>query len=314
MPRVLVLNRAEVHRLLDLHRLLDALERAFIDLSGGRSSAPPRQAARARGGILGVMPGYLPGTLEAKLVTVFPGNQDRGVPSHQGLIALFDELDGSILAIMDAEHVTAMRTGGGSAVSVRHLARRDARILAILGAGTQGQSHLAMIPLVREFEEVRVASRTPSHAEALAAQHPAAHVAGSFEEAVRESDVVCCCTDAREPVIRYDWLRPGTHVTAVGGTFGPELDPETVRRARLFVEWRGALTEPPPAGAHDLQGVDPNGATEMGEVLSAARPGRRSDGEITLYRSTGHAVEDAAAARLVYDRALAEGVGTIVTL
>jgi ornithine cyclodeaminase/alanine dehydrogenase-like protein (mu-crystallin family) len=314
MPRILVLSRGEVSQLLDVRSMMNALERAFVDVSGGRTSVPPRVAARSRRGILGAMPGYLPGTLEAKLVSVFPANADRGQPSHQGVIVLFDEEDGTPLAIMDAEHVTAIRTGGGSAISAKHLARADARVLAILGAGTQGRSHLATIPLVRGIGEIRVASRAHEHAEALAALHPAASAAESFEDAVRGADVVCCCTDARAPVLRYEWLRPGAHVTSVGGTFGPEVDPETVARARLFVEWRGAVTEAPPAGAHDLQGVDPERATEMGEVLSGTRPGRRSQDEITLYRSTGHAVEDAATARLVYDRALAEGVGTVVAM
>jgi ornithine cyclodeaminase/alanine dehydrogenase-like protein (mu-crystallin family) len=130
---------------------------------------------------------------------------------------------------------------------------------------------------------------------------------GSFEEAVRGADVVCCCTDAGEPVIRFGWLSPGAHVSSVGTGF--ELDPETVARGSVFVEWRGAVENPPPAGARELQGLDPAPITEVGEVLSGAHPGRRSDDEITVYKSTGHAVEDAAAASLVYQRARTRGVG-----
>ena len=295
--------------------MLDALESAFIDYSAGRASVPPRLAARAESGLLGAMPGYLPGVaLEAKLVTVFPSNHDRGIPSHQGLIVLFDEDDGSPLAVMDGMHITAMRTAGGAAVSVRALAAKNASVLAILGAGTQGHSHLATIPLTRDFTEIRIASRNQEHADDLAKSDDRVRVFDSFEEAVRGADVISCCTDAREPIVRYDWIKPGAHVTAVGGTFGPELDPETIERCRVFVEWRGAAENPPPAGAHELQGVAPESLTEIGEVLSGARPGRQSDDEITVYKSTGIAIEDAAAARIVYDRALKEGIGQKVNI
>ncbi len=136
----------------------------------------------------------------------------------------------------------------------------------------------------------------------------------SFEEAVRGADVVACCTDAHEPVLRRGWLKGGAHVSSVGGTFGPEIDRETMSSSHVFVEWRGAATNPPPAGAHELQGLDPDSLTEVGEVLAGTRPGRADEGEITVYKSTGHAVEDAATTRLVYDRARAEGAGTSLPL
>ncbi|HEY8813743.1 MAG TPA: ornithine cyclodeaminase family protein, partial [Candidatus Dormibacteraeota bacterium] len=173
----------------------------------------------------------------------------------------------------------------------------------------QGGSHLDTFTHVRDFKEIRVASRDHAKASELAGRHPMARVAASFEEAVRGADVVACCTDAREPVIRREWLKQGAHVSSVGGTFGPEIDPETVAAAKVFVEWRGAATNAPPAGAHDLQGIALSRITEVGEVLAGTKPGRTSDHDLTLYKSTGHAVEDAAAASLVYARALAEGAG-----
>jgi ornithine cyclodeaminase/alanine dehydrogenase-like protein (mu-crystallin family) len=187
-------------------------------------------------------------------------------------------------------------------------------VLAILGAGVQGHSHLEAFALGGDLREIRVASRTPGRAEALAARHPAARAVGSFEEAVAGADVVCCCTDAREPILELGWLAPGTHVSSVGGTFGPELDPAIVRAARVFVEWRGAATNPPPAGSSDLQGLDPDTVVEVGEVLAGTRPGRTSPDELTVYKSTGHAVEDAAAAELVYRRALESGAGVTVSI
>ena len=316
MGELLYLSRADVERLLDIDAMLDALARALVILSSGITSVPPRTAARIPDlGLMGVMAGYVPGVaLEVKLVSFFPANDSRGLPSHQALIALFDESDGAPLALMDGTYITAIRTGGAAAVAARALARNDAKVLAILGAGVQGGSHLETFTRVRDFKEIRVASRDRAKAAALAARDSRASVATSFEEAVRGADVVACCTDAREPVIRREWLAPGVHVSSVGGTFGPELDSETVAAGKIFVEWRGAALNPPPAGAHELQGLDADKITEVGEVLAGTRPGRTSAHDITVYKSTGHAVEDAATARLVYDRARAEGAGLTLPL
>jgi ornithine cyclodeaminase/alanine dehydrogenase-like protein (mu-crystallin family) len=313
---LLYLSRADVERLLDVDAMLSALAEALVIFSSGVTSVPPRVAARVPDvGMLGAMAGYVPGVaLEIKLVSVFPGNHARGLPSHQGLIALFDEHGGQPLAVMDGAYITAIRTGGTAAVAANALARSDARVLAILGAGVQGGSHLETFTRVRDFDEIRVASRDQAKAKSLAARHPRARVTTSFEDAVRGADVVACCTDAREPVIRHEWLAPGVHVSSVGGTFGPELSPETMAAAKVFVEWRGAALNAPPAGAHELQGLDANNITEVGEVLAGAREGRTSDRDITVYKSTGHAVEDAATARLVYDRAVAEGAGVKLPL
>jgi len=313
---LLYLSRADVERVLDVDAMLEALAAALVAYSSGKTSVPPRVAAVVQGrGLLGAMPGYVPGVaLETKLVSVFPENDHYGLPSHQGVIALFDESSGTPLAVMDGTHITAIRTGGTAAVAARILAREDASVLAILGAGAQGWSHLETFPRIRKFREIRIASRNPERAQALAARHPLALAVASFEDAVRGADVVACCTDSREPILRRDWLQPGVHVSAVGGTFGPELDRETVAAARVFVEWRGAVTNAPPAGAHELQGLDPESVTEVGEVLAGTKPGRQSRDEITLYKSTGHAVEDAATARLVYDRACDMGVGVRLPL
>jgi alanine dehydrogenase len=311
---MLVLARDDVRRLLDLDLLLDALERAFIELSAGRTSVPPRIAAQVPDrGLLAAMPGYADGILEAKLVSVFPGNDAAGLPSHQALIALFDDENGTPRALLDGTEITAVRTGASSAVATRALARPDARILAVLGAGVQGRSHLGAVTRVRAFDEIRVASRDFEHAEALAREVGAVAVS-SFEDAVREADVVCACTDAEEPVLLGEWLAPGTHVTSVGASrHGPELDSNTVRSGLLVVESRVAF-EPYPAGSHELHGLDPDAACELGEILGGTREGRSSPEQITVYKSMGHAVEDAAAVGLVYRRALELGVGTEIEL
>lgn len=309
---MLFLSEADVRSLLDVDRLIDELAPAFIAVSEERVSVPPRIAALAPQGLLAAMPGYVEGVLETKLVSVFPGNHAHGIPSHQALIVLFDAENGTPLAVMDGTAITALRTAAAAALATRALAREDARVLAVLGAGVQGRSHLEAVPRVRDFAEIRVASRTPAHAEALAAE-TGALAAASFEEAVRGAHVVCCCTDSPEPVLRREWLAEGAHVTSVGfARGGPELDADTVRTGLLVVESRVAF-EPYPAGAHELRGLDPESALELGEVL-AGRGGRTSETQLTVYKSMGHAVEDAVAARLVYEGAEADGAGARLDL
>ena len=260
------------------------------------------------------MPGYLEGILETKLVSVFPHNHDRGLPSHQALIALFDAVNGTPLAIMDGTHITAVRTGAATAVSTRVLARSDARVLAVLGAGVQGRSHRGAHARVRDFSEIRVASRNPDHARALADEFGAT-AAASFEEAAQGADVVCFCTDATTPFSEPGWFRPGAHVTSVGSSAGgPELDSGTIRAAGLLVVEHRDAFKPYPGGAHELQGLDPAAAAELGEVISGSRPGRTSPEQLTVYKSMGHAVEDAVAADLVYSAARAQGAGTEIAL
>jgi ornithine cyclodeaminase/alanine dehydrogenase-like protein (mu-crystallin family) len=308
---VLLLSEGEVRALLDVEELMDALTRAFEAISRDDVSVPRRIATTVRdAGLVAAMPGYAPGIgLAVKLVAVFEGNVARGLPSHQALICAFDAATGSPAAIMDGTYITAMRTAAASAVSTRLLARRDCRSLAILGAGVQGASHLRTLPRVREFEEIRIASRDRAHAEALAATHPRARPVESFEVAVRGADVVAVCTHSGEPVVAHEWLSPGTHVTSVG--YAPphgELDRGIVERASLFVEARVAFA-PPPAGCFELAGIAPERGVELGEVLLGRRPGRRDEREITVYKSMGHAMEDVAAAALVCARARERGVG-----
>jgi ornithine cyclodeaminase len=259
------------------------------------------------------MPCHVPslGILAAKLVTLFPRNAGGPHPTHQAVIATFDPATGTPTAILDGTAITALRTGAGSALATRLLARTDAEVLAILGTGVQARSHARTVPLVRDFREVRVAGRDAAKAQELATELVArglpARAASSFEEAVRGADVVCATTHPHEPVVRREWLRPGTHVTSVGwDPAGREVDDATVADARLVVESRAAALAPPPSGAADL--TEPIAAgvigpehvhAEVGELVLGTKRGRASLGEITLYKSVGVAVQDAAAASLV---------------
>ena len=310
-PATRLLGAADVERLLDLDLLIDRLARAFAELSRGEASVPPRTAALTPGGLLGAMPGYAPSAgLAAKLVSVFAANHDAGLPSHQALIAVFDPATGSPLAVMDGTAITALRTAAGSALSTRLLARADARVLAIIGAGVQGGAHLRLLQRAGGFETVRVASRNREHAAALARLDARAVVAESFEAAVRGADVVCCCTDAAAPVLDAGWVSEGAHVTSVGAnTRGGELPPALLDRADvLCVESRVAFS-PPPAGSYELLGRDSTAAVEIGELVLGVATGRRSASDVTVYKSMGHAVEDAVAARLVSEAAEREGAG-----
>jgi alanine dehydrogenase len=330
MPLVLFLPRSDVEALLDPRELIDAVATAMRDLSAGRASMPNRVAAIVpeREGLLAAMPGYVPslGALAAKLVTLFPRNADGPLPTHQALLGVFDPQTGEPVAIMDGAAITALRTAAGSALSTRLLARDDARVLAIVGTGVQARAHARIVPLVRDFAELRVAGRSMEKAERLAAelrdQGLPAHAARSGAEAMRGADVVCATTHSLEPVVRREWLAPGTHVTSVGyNPDGRELDDATVVDALVAVESRETALAPTPAGANDLTApihaglIGPDHIhAELGELVAGARPLRSSTEQITLYKSVGVAVQDAAAAALVLRRAREAGAGTAVAL
>ena len=313
---LLLLNRDEVEALLDPDALLTALADGFIALSAGQVQAPTRSELGAAGtGHLLVKPAWIDGhPMAVKLVSTFPGNRDRGIPTIQAVIALVDAATGTPLAIMDGSHITAMRTAGGAALSARCLARADARVLAIVGAGVQGLAHLQLLPRVRGITEIRVTSRRHADAEALAATDWRAQAVTSVREAVHGADIVCLCTTSDTPVIEAEWLAPGAHVTSVGyAPPGGELPPEVVRQATLAVESRLSF-DPPPAGCAELAGLDPALGTELGELLAGRAPGRTSPTELTAYKSMGHAMEDLVVAALVYRLAREQGVGRAVRL
>lgn len=326
-----VLTRKDVEILLDLDQLIDALADAMADVSSGSASLPPRVAAFVPGvdGMQAAMPGYIPtiGILETKLVSVFPHNEQRGLPSHQAVIVAFDPETGTPQALMDGTHITAVRTAAASALSTRLLARPDASILAVVGTGVQARAHCQAIPRVRSITEIRIAGRNPEKAARLA-EEIAAEADGTVRampsalDAVQGADIVSATTHASSPVIDRQWLSPGVHVTSVGvNKDGPEIDAATVADAVVVVESRDAALAPFPAGAADLTFPIRDGVitadhihAELGELVTGARPGRTSDQQITLYKSVGIAAEDAAAAALVLRAAEEKGAGTEVTL
>ena len=315
---MIFLSEAEVRELLDLDQLVDALADAHRDLSAGEASMPPRIAAmvQERQGLLGVMPAYLPSAgLACKLVTLFPQNTDRH--THQAVIVVFDPENGTPLALMDGTYITATRTAAGSALATRLLAREDAEVLALLGTGVQAHSHALALPRVRRFTEIRVAGRDRARAEALAQEiGPHARAVSSYEEAIRNADVVAATTHSTDPIVRREWLSPGVHVNSVGlNPAGREVDEQTVADAVLAVESRDSALAPPPAGAPELAGVSPADVhAELGELVAGTKPGRSSQDEITLYKSVGVAVQDVAAAALVLAAAKGRSMGLAIDL
>jgi ornithine cyclodeaminase len=279
-------------------------------------------------GLLAAMPAYLPGAgaLTTKLVSVFPGNEGRGVPSHQAVIVAFDPETGSPLAVMDGTYITAMRTAAGSALSARLLAREGASTLAIVGTGVQARSHGVMVPRVRPFARGVVAGRDLGKAEKIAAELSKAtgvafEATVSFADAAAQADVVCATTHSTEPVVRREWLAPGAHVSSVGfNPDGGEVSPDVVADALVVVESRESSLAPFPAGANELANAVGDGSlrvedvVEIGELVAGVRQGRTADDQITLYRSVGVAAQDAAAAALVLAAAREQGAGTDLPL
>ena len=325
---MLILGKREIESLLEPDALRAAVAAALADLSAGRASMPTRIAAMVadQDALLAVMPAYLPGAgaLTTKLVSLFPRNTDR--PTHQAVIVAFDPLTGTPAAFMDGEAITAARTAAGSALATDLLARPDAATLAVLGAGVQARAHLRAVPRVRRFREIVIAARDGAKALALAreiaAQTGLPTRTASFSEAVRAADVVCACTHSADPVVRRDWLRPGAHVNSVGyNTAGREVDGETIAAALVVVESRAAALAPPPGGSNDLLWPIRDGLidathvhAELGELVSGTRPGRADASQLTLYKSVGVAVEDAAAAALVLRLARERGVGRTIEI
>ena len=348
LPPLLYLGSEEVERLLPMGECIAVMERALRDLALGAAVQPLRSVMRLDGrpGLLGLMPGQIQvpagapsGAAEAspadaagegygrpsgsiagvKVVSIFPGNRERGDESHFGAVLLFETETGRPIAHLDAAAITAIRTAAVSAVATRLLAREDAGELALLGAGVQARTHLAALREVREIRRVRVWSRRPESARRFAAEEGARHrlpvaSAPSAAAAVAGADLVCTVTASREPVLAGEWLSPGVHVNAVGASAAAsrELDSAAVARSRLFVDRRESTINESGDFLFPLrEGViaEDHIQGEIGDLLLGRLPGRRSASEITLFKSLGLAVEDLAAAHHVYRQAVAQGRG-----
>jgi ornithine cyclodeaminase/alanine dehydrogenase-like protein (mu-crystallin family) len=317
---VRILDEHDVRRLLPMEECIDVMEAALASLARGELHNPLRFVVRPPGesSLLGLMPAHRSAPLplySLKTVAVFPENSARGLDPHQGFVALFDGTTGETRAVMNAGAITAVRTAAVSGVATRALARKDAKTLAILGAGFQAAAHLDAMRAVRDFDRILMWSRTPGRAAAFDGVEEAA----TAEQAVRDADVVVTATSAAEPILERVWLKAGAHVNAIGSSIPTtrELDTATMVEGSLFVDRRestineaGDYLFPFREGA-----ITPDAIRgELGEVLIGSVEGRRSEDELTVFKSLGLAVEDLAAAEYVLQRAEAENAGSVVSL
>ena len=293
----LFLDEEQVRKHLRMADLIPAMEKALIDFSAGKVTQPVRSVINvdvaAATGFLGLMPALTPDGLGLKAVTFYPSNVERGIPTHMATIFLVDPQTGAPLVIMDGRLITEMRTAAVSAAATKLLAPPDARVLAILGSGVQAHSHVEALRFVRQFEEIRVWSATQEHAERFAKEIGA--TAMSAEKAVRDADVIVTVTHSKTPVLKGTWIKSGCHVNAIGACRPDwrELDDEAMSNV-VFVDSReGALKE---SGDVILSGTKIY--AELGEALANKVPARAN--ETTIFKSLGMAVEDIAAAVLVY--------------
>lgn len=305
-----------------MRECIDVVRTAMRCVSRGDAQLPLRIGAalpRDAGAIV-AMPGYLdePPSAGAKLLAVLPGNPQRGLSSHMGLVVLFDPEDGAPFAVVEASSITALRTAAATAVATGALARTNAVDLAILGAGEQAEAHLHAIALVHSVRSIRIWSRSMAKAEQLATQASGKlgiqiQVCGSVQQAVTDASIVCTTTSSREPILFARWLSPGVHVNLVGASTAAarEADDELVRSSRFFVDYRPSAL----AQAGELRdAMGPNApehiAGEIGQVLNGVVEGRQNDEQVTVYKSLGLAAQDLAVAKAVFVKASAAGIGT----
>ena len=317
LPSMLVLDAADVRRHLTPQVAYAAVEAAFRSLRADTTQQPVRTQVVTAEGVTLVKPAVVADCTGVKVVSVFPGNAARGLNLIQGFVVLLDPATGALDALLDGAAVTELRTAATSALATSLLARPDAARLGVLGAGVQARSHLQAMHASRRLERVLVWA--PAGLDELlrwAAEHGLpVQVARDAEQVVRESDILCTVTTSPVPVLQGDWLRPGTHVNGVGA-YRPherELDTLTMQRARVVVDMHEAAAQE--AGAILLaraDGAEVNVVAELAEVLTGRAPGRTSADEITVFSSTGLAVQDVTAARAAVTAARAAGAGVKV--
>jgi ornithine cyclodeaminase/alanine dehydrogenase-like protein (mu-crystallin family) len=296
MKAPIFLDEEQVRKHLRMEDLILAMEKALVEFSAGKVIQPVRQVIPVDppGGFYGIMPALTPDGLGQKIVTFYPPNAEKGIPTHMALIVLNDPQTGAPLAVMDGRLITEMRTAAVSAAATKLLAPKDANVLAILGSGVQARSHLEALRLVRNFTEIRVWSQTKARADNFAKEIGAKSI--SAEEAVRGADVIVTVTSSKTPVLKGAWLKRGCHVNAVGACRHDwrELDDDAMRNSVVFVDSREAAMKE--SGDVILSGVKIY--AELGQAFAGEIENRAK--ETTVFKSLGMAVEDIASALLVY--------------
>lgn len=308
-----IISEQEVYENLSMQECIELMETALADYTKGTSAQYLRNIIKLpHGNLFGFMPAYLGDGdyFGAKIVTSFPGNAGTGYPSHLGSVLLFDSTYGEVRASVDATAITHIRTGAVSAVATKLLARKDAHSLALIGAGAQARSHMEAISLVRDIKSVTVYDLKKENAKAFAAEvsrtyHIPVTVCEDVKSAVSSADIICTVTLSKEPLLYGDWVKPGTHINAVGSFSATtrEVSSDLVVNSSLYcdslesiLKEGGEFLIPKSEGKID----DSHIKGSLGDILLGTVRGRNSDSEITLFDALGLAVEDVACAKAVY--------------
>ncbi len=311
---MLVLSDERVAELLDMREVIDSVERSMAALSSGKAHMPQRTHIHTDVGDILTMNALVEelGVHATKIVTVYPGNPEKGLPTVNAVIVALDSSTGTPLALMEAGTLTAVRTGAASAVATKYLARRDAGTLAMIGCGFQARYQAYAISVVRSLEKIKVYCRRRWRAEEYAREVGGrtgidVEVTGSPQEALRGADIIVTATTSRTPVIKREWIGEGAHINAIG-SYRPdsrELDTETILDGKVVVDSReAALSEagdiiiPIREGRYSPERIH----AELGEVILGEKPGRTREDEITIFKSVGLAVQDVAAAYVALRR------------
>lgn len=325
---MLLLTRKDLERVLSMKDVIEAVEKAFLELYHEKAKVPLRTILEVEkhDGFLLYMPSYLESSeaLAVKVVSLYPENPKKGLPSVLASILLNDPKSGKPLAFMEGTYITAMRTGAASGVATKYLAREDAKIVGIIGAGVQARTQLWAVCEVRNVEKAYVydinKEKSQNFAEEMSKKFEIKiDVADSPREVVENSDILIVATTARKPVLKGEWVREGTHINSIGwvGKDARELDSATVKKSKLVVDSReGVLSESGDIIIPIKEGIidETHIYAELGELVAGAKKGRENDREVTLFKSVGLAIEDAITAKLAYEKALRSGVGTYVEL
>lgn len=316
-----ILSGAQVASLVGVADLIEPIAAAMVEVSRGNVEMPLRSMVKLPGqNHMGIMAGHLgqPAGHGVKVLSLYPDNPKFGRSSHSGLFLLFDGETGLPVMCMDAAVLTAIRTAASTAVASRVLARPDSAVLAILGLGEQAHSHIAAMRAVHPIRRIVAWGRDRAKLDAFARDN-GVETAASAAEAVADADIIVTATPARAPFLFAAMLKPGQHVNAVGASvaFMQELAADIVPATRFVTDYRPSL-EPQAAeviaARRDGLVAAEHDIPEIGEIIAGTRPGRRSDREITVYRSLGISAQDLAAAHAILARAEAAGVGSVVAM
>jgi len=310
------INKEKVASLLTMQECIAVMEKMFRSLAMGEAAQPLRSLMWLPGkkGLLGIMPGYdtTIGIMGIKLISVFHGNRDKGYPSHQGVVVLFDANNGQPLMIFDASEITALRTAAVSALATTLLSRQDAEVLSIVGSGEQAERHIESILLVRKIRQINTWSRNEKNATRLASKVSERHnipvvVSKNAKEAVKDADIICTVTSSPEPVVLGNWISRGAHINAVGSStpVARELDTNAVLKSKLYTDcYESILNEAGDFLIPKKEGAvtDSHICGDLGELLLGTKRGREDNDEITLFKSLGIASEDISSCWHIYQK------------